>query len=63
MANILLVDDDRPQLRAIERVLGAAEHQTTATEYSDAAIRELDSSSFDIVLADYHMSSPNGIEG
>lgn len=62
---ILLVDDDPDFLHAAKRVLGHSSHLKARVETAleaDEALRIVDDSLFDVVVADYRMQPDDGAE-
>src|SRR5262245_52587381 len=59
---ILLVDDDREILRALDRVLGSAGHRVQKCEEANAAVTLLRNEKFDAVISDISMPNMDGIQ-
>ena len=59
---ILVVDDDDSFRRMIQDVLTQTGFECVVASNGDEAIRELDKSSVDVVIADIHMPGMSGIE-
>lgn len=61
-ADVLLVDDDKLVLRAVERMLVAGGYTVEKTDDAQAAAREAMSGCFDVVVSDIHMPGITGTE-
>jgi EAL domain-containing protein (putative c-di-GMP-specific phosphodiesterase class I) len=61
-ADVLLVDDDRFVLRAVQRMLVAGGYSVFAIDDSQAATREAMSGAYDLVVSDIHMPGLTGTE-
>lgn len=59
---VLLVDDDRPFLRAAARILESADLAVVTADSAEAALALLEESSFDVVVSDYRLPGWNGIQ-
>ncbi len=61
-ADVLLVDDDRFVLRAVQRMLTAAGYTVFALDDAQAATREAMTGAYDLVVSDIHMPGLTGTE-
>jgi EAL domain-containing protein (putative c-di-GMP-specific phosphodiesterase class I) len=61
-ADVLLVDDDKLVLRALERSLRAGGYTVYAVDDSQTAIREAMSNAYDVIVSDINMPGLSGIE-
>lgn len=61
-ADVLLVDDDKLVLRALERSLRAGGYTVCTVDDSQAAIREAMSNAYDVIVSDINMPGLSGIE-
>jgi EAL domain-containing protein (putative c-di-GMP-specific phosphodiesterase class I) len=61
-ADVLLVDDDKLVLRALERSLRAGGYTVYTVDDSQAAIREAMSNAYDVIVSDINMPGLSGIE-
>src|SRR5688572_21533787 len=61
-ADVLLVDDDRFVLRAVQRMLIAGGYTVFALDDPQAATREAMSGAYDVVVSDIHMPGLTGTE-
>lgn len=61
-ADVLLVDDDKLVLRALERTLRAGGYTVATVDDSQAAIREAMSNAYDLIVSDINMPGLSGIE-
>jgi signal transduction histidine kinase len=59
---LLLVDDDERYLTALARVLRGEGFEVTTATSAGAALRELESKSFDAAISDYVMAESTGVE-
>jgi EAL domain-containing protein (putative c-di-GMP-specific phosphodiesterase class I) len=59
-ADVLLVDDDRFVLRAVQRMLVAGGYTVYALDDADTAAREALGGGFDVVVSDIHMPGLSG---
>jgi len=62
MAHVLVVDDEPVVRSIVSQFLKVGNHTTTQAECGQDALRELSSSSIDIVLTDLSMPGMTGIE-
>lgn len=60
-ARILVADDDREFLRAVERVLVQDGHVVTTASNGADAIADLEKHTFDLVIADLRMPTEDGL--
>ncbi|QDV24750.1 response regulator [Aureliella helgolandensis] len=61
LRRVLIVDDDRHFLRAVELYL-ASDLQLVLASSGEAALEVLDTQSFDVVVSDMNMSGISGVE-
>jgi len=61
-ADVLLVDDDRFVLRAVQRMLVAGGYTVFALDDAQAATREAMTGAYDVVVSDIHMPGLTGTE-
>jgi ATP-dependent Lon protease len=61
-ARVLVVDDEEIARKNLDRVLTKEDYEVTTAADGETALRELDSSEFDVVLADLKMSGIDGME-
>jgi EAL domain-containing protein (putative c-di-GMP-specific phosphodiesterase class I) len=61
-ADVLLVDDDKLVLRALERSLRAGGYTVHTIDDSQAAVREAMSNAYDVIVSDINMPGLSGIE-
>ena len=61
-ADVLLVDDDKLVLRAVERILVAGGYTVEHAQDAQHAAREAMAGGFDVVLSDIHMPGMTGTE-
>ncbi len=61
-ADVLLIDDDRLVLRAVERILIAGGYTVEKASDPQAAAREAMAGGFDVVVSDIHMPGMTGTE-
>lgn len=62
VASILIVEDERTVLRALERAMRLAGYKVAGAETADDAISLCDEHTFDLVILDYLMPSMKGLE-
>jgi DNA-binding response OmpR family regulator len=62
MASVLLVDDTPELRKTIERLLVNAGHQVTTAPNGAAALRALESGTFDVIVTDIVMPDMEGLE-
>jgi signal transduction histidine kinase len=62
LARLLVVDDEVPQLRALETVLKAEGHEVVACPAPAEALARLREQRFDLLLSDLNMPQMDGIE-
>jgi CheY-like chemotaxis protein len=60
MARFLVVDDDRPTVKALTRLLQDDGHEVSAFTSGADALEALEHGSFDAVVADLEMPRPDG---
>lgn len=61
-ADVLLVDDDKLVLRAVERILVASGYTVDKAEDGQAAAREAMTGGYDVIVSDIHMPGITGTE-
>lgn len=61
-ADVLLVDDDRLVLRALERILRAGGYTVQCVEDAQTAAREAMTGGFDVIVSDINMPGLSGLE-
>ena len=61
-AKLLLVDDEEPVLRALERILGRKGYDCTLAEDVSSARQKLAEETFDLVLSDMNMPGESGLD-
>jgi EAL domain-containing protein (putative c-di-GMP-specific phosphodiesterase class I) len=59
---VLVADDDATVARSLQRVLGAAGFEVIVVPDGNAAVEELKTRSFEVVLSDIHMPGTNGVD-
>ncbi|MEJ7728825.1 MAG: EAL domain-containing protein [Polyangiaceae bacterium] len=59
---VLVADDDPTVARSLQRVLGAAGFEVIVVPDGNAAVEELKTRSFEVVLSDIHMPGTNGVD-
>jgi CheY-like chemotaxis protein len=59
---VLVADDDPTVGRSLQRVLGAAGFEVVVVPDGNAAVEELKTRSFEVVLTDIHMPGTNGVD-
>lgn len=58
--SLLLVDDDTMLLMVMARLLGDVGFQVTAVDSGNAAIAQLEATSFDVIVSDWYMADGSG---
>lgn len=61
-ANVLIVEDDRPSLEVVTRILAGRGHSVTGAGSAEEALAALDGASFDIVLLDLVLPGMTGLQ-
>ena len=61
MHKLMLVDDERNVLRALERVLAAEDRDIESFDDPEAALRRARTTPFDLVISDYRMPGMDGV--
>ena len=61
MSALLLVDDEPGMLETLEEILTAAGYDVTAVNNSDAALQEIRTGAYDLVLMDIRMPGRDGV--
>lgn len=61
-ADVLLVDDDKLVLRAVERILVASGYTVVAADDAQHAAREAMAGGYDVLVSDIHMQGITGVE-
>lgn len=61
-ARILVADDDREFLRAVERILVQVGYDVSTASNGAEAIAILEANSFDLIIADLRMPTADGLE-
>jgi EAL domain-containing protein (putative c-di-GMP-specific phosphodiesterase class I) len=59
---VLIADDDPAVARSLQRVLGAAGFEVVIVGDGNAAVEELKTRGFEVVLTDIHMPGTNGVD-
>src|SRR5687767_4896059 len=59
---VLVADDDPAVARSLQRVLGAAGFEVILVADGNAAVEELKTRGFEVVLTDIHMPGTNGVD-
>lgn len=59
---VLVADDDPAVARSLQRVLGAAGFEVVVVPDGNAAVEELKTRGFEVVLSDIHMPGTSGVE-
>lgn len=62
MLRILVVDDEEPIRRLVERMLATSGHEVTVASNGVKALRQLDAASFDLVITDLVMPELEGLQ-
>ena len=59
---VLIIDDERETCELIERVVGCTGMEAVTLRSSAQAVDLLERNKFDLVILDFHMASPDGVE-
>ena len=59
---VLIVDDEQETCELIERVVGYVGMEALTLKSSEQAVDLLERNKFDLVILDFHMASPDGVE-